>query len=133
MRTRIALRSRRASGASRTSGTGSTALMGQVVDAVVDDLLSLLQPRDLVLHYSVVVAHILSRQNITLDHQVATEFGSTASGLTHDRDTFVSLSIQERSRRVVNLRVVGVVHNLVLRHIDYSVPRFATPPDDERR
>ena len=124
------LRSRRAS---RTGRAGSTALMSQVVDAVVGGLLPLLQPRDLVLHFGVVVAHVHSGEDIAVDREVVTEFGSTASGLAHDRDTFDSLSIKERSRRVVNLRVVGVVHNLVLRHIDYSVPRFATPPDDERR
>ena len=133
MRSRIALRSRRASGASRTSGTGSTALMSQVVDAVVDGLLPLLQPRDLILHFGVVVAHVHSGEDIAVDREVVAKFGTTASGLAHDRDTFDSLSIKERSRRVVDLRVVGVVHNLVLRHTDYSVPRFAMPPDYGRR
>ena len=133
MRTRIALRSRRASGASRTNGTGRTALMSQVVDAVVGGLLALLNPRDLVLHFCVVVAHVHSGEDITADHKVVTQFGSTASGLTHDRDTFDSLSIKERSSLVIDLRVIGVVDNLIVRHIDYSVPRFAMPPDDERR
>ena len=103
MRTRIALRTRRASGASRTSGTGSTALMSQVVDAVVDGLLALLHPRNLVLHFSVVVAHVHSGEDIAVDREVVAKFGSTASGLTHDRDTFDSLSIKERSSRIVNL------------------------------
>ena len=133
MRTRIALRTRRTSGASRTSGTGSTALMCQVVDAVVDGLLPLLQPRNLVLHYSVVVAHVHSGEDIAVDREVVAKFGSTASGLAHDRDTFDSLPIEKCSSRVVDLRVVRVVHNLVTRHIDYSVPRSAMPPDDERR
>ena len=103
MRTRIALRSRRASGASRTSGTGRTALMSQVVDAVDGGLLSLLQPRDLVLHFSVVVAHVHSGEDIAVDHEVLAKFGTTASGLAHDRDTFDSLSIEKRSSRVVDL------------------------------
>ena len=107
--------------------------MSQVVDAVVGGLLPLLQPRDLALHFCVVVAHILSGENIAVDHKVATEFGSTASGLTHDRDTFDRLSIKEHSTRVVNLKVVGVVNNLVVRHTDYSVPRSLVPPVDERR
>ena len=107
--------------------------MSQVVDAVVGGLLPLLQPRDLVLHFSVVVTHVHSRQDIAVDHEVVTKLGSTASGLAHDRDTFDSLSIKERSRRVVNLRVVGVVDNLIVSHTDYFVPRFAMPPDDGRR
>lgn len=103
MRTRIALRSRRTSGASRTSGTGRTALMSQVVDAVVDGLLTLLNPRDLVLHFSVVVSHVHSGEDIAVDREVVAKLGSTASGLTHDRNTFDSLSIKKRTSRVVNL------------------------------
>ena len=136
MRSRIALRSRRASGASGasgTSGTDSTTLMGQVVDAVVDGLLALLQPRNLALHFRVVVTHVHSGEDVAVDREVVAKLGSTASGLTHDRDTFDSLSIKERSRRVVDLRVVGVVDDLVVRHTDYSVPRFSRPPDDVRR
>lgn len=133
MRTRIALRSRRASGASRTRRASSTTLMSQVVDAVVGGLLPLLQPRNLALHFGVVVAHVHSGEDIAVDREVVAKFGTAASGLTHDRDTFDSLSIKERSSCVVNLRVIGVVHNLVLRHIDYSVPRSSAPPDDERR
>ena len=107
--------------------------MSQVVDAVVGGLLPLLQPRNIVLHFGIVVAHVHSGEDIADNHEVVAQFGSTASGLTHDRDTIDSLSIKERSRRVVDLQVVGVVHNLVLRHTDYSVPRFARPPVDERR
>ena len=107
--------------------------MRQVVDAVDDGLLTLLQPRNLVLHYSVVVAHVHSGEDLTVDREVVAKFGSTASGLAHDRDTFDSLTIEKRSSRVVNLAVVGVVDNLVVRHTDYSVPRSSAPPADERR
>lgn len=133
MRTRIALRSRRSSGASRTSGTDRTALMSQAVDAVVDGLLALLHPRNLVLHFGVVVAHVHSGEDITVDHEVVAQFGSTASGHAHDRNTFDSLTIEKRSSRVVDLRVVGIVHNLVLRHIDYSVPRSVVRSSVARR
>lgn len=77
--------------------------MSQVVDAVVDGLLPLLQPRNLVLHFCVVVAHVLSGEDIAVDREVVAQLGTTASGLAHDRDTFDSLSIKERSRRVVDL------------------------------
>ena len=107
--------------------------MSQVVDAVVDGLLALLQPRDLVLHFCVVVAHVHSGEDIAVDREVVAEFGSTASGLTHDRNTFDSLPIEDSAGGVVDLGGVVRVNDLVLRHTDYSVPRFARPPVDVRR
>jgi len=81
--------------------------MRQVVDTVVDGLLALLQPRNIVLHFCVVVSHVHSGEDIAVDREVVTQFGSTASGLTHDRDTFDRLPIEDSASGVVDL--CGVV------------------------
>ena len=101
MRPLVALRTRRA----RRSGDVLLITSGdlEIVEAVLEMLLIHTNDLNIVLNITVIVTHILSRENITFHHEVATEPCTSPDPLTHDRDTIDSLSVEECTRDIVDL------------------------------